>query len=151
MAKLDEIAELLTEEMKGFEKSVNRMEQLKKFLMTYKVQADTSDIDFILKEYNDSQKKVIEEQNKLLAKVIYYIKKSMPLPKWTVKLFWALSMTILLILGYAIFQISRIPKKEQAAFSQGERRAVRHFRQFMEEIPEVSTLYEEWRKPKGKK
>ncbi|NYJ28070.1 DUF6730 family protein [Allomuricauda sp. ARW1Y1] len=151
MAKLDEIAELLTEEIKGFENSVNRMEELKAFLMTYKIQADTSDIDFIVKRYNDHQKKAVDEQNKLLANVIYHTKKSMALPKWAVKLFWALSVIILLVLGYALFQVSRIPKKEQAAFSQGESNAVRHFERFMEETPEAGALYEEWRKPKGKK
>ncbi|WP_168796432.1 hypothetical protein [Flagellimonas onchidii] len=54
-------------------------------------------------------------------------------------------------MGYAIFQISSIPKKEQIAFSQGEGNAVRHFERFMEKTPEASALYEEWRNPKGKK
>ena len=151
MAKLDEIAELLTEELKNFEHSVNRMEKLKEFLIGYKVSADTADIDYLLKEYNDSQKKAIEEQNKLLANVIYHIKKSISFPKWAVKLFWGLLVTILLVLGYAIFQISSISKKEQTAFSQGESNAVRHFKQFLEENPEASALYEEWRNPKDKK
>ncbi len=151
MAKLDEIAELLTEELKSFEHSVNRMEKLKEFLIGYKVSADTADIDYLLKGYNDSQKKSVEEQNKLLANVIYYVKKSISFPKWAVKLFWGFLVTVLLVLGYAIFQISRIPKKEQAAFSQGESNAVRHFERFMEETPEAGALYEEWRNPKGKK
>ncbi|MFN3137557.1 MAG: DUF6730 family protein [Allomuricauda sp.] len=151
MAKLDEIAELLTEELQNFEYSVNRMEKLKEFLEGYKVSADTADIDYLLKGYNDSQKKAVEEQNKLLANVIYHVKKSIAFPKWAVKMFWWLLVTILLVLGYAIFQISSIPKKEQAAFSQGESNAVRHFEQFMEENPEVGALYEEWRNPKGKK
>jgi hypothetical protein len=151
MAKLDEIAELLTEELKNFEHSLNRMEKLKEFLMGYKVSADTADIDYLLKEYNDSQQKVVEEQNKLLANVVYHIKKSMALPKWTIKLFWGLSIIVTLVLGYAIFQISGIPKKEQAAFSQGESNAVRHFDRFMEEKPEAGALYEEWRNTKGKK
>ncbi|MEL6484779.1 MAG: DUF6730 family protein [Bacteroidota bacterium] len=151
MAKLDEIAELLTEELKSFEHSVSRMEKLKEFLMGYKVSADTADIDYLLKGYNDNQKKAIEEQNKLLANVIYHVKKSIAFPKWAVKLFWGFLVVILLVLGYAIFQIASIPKKEQAAFSQGESNAVRHFEWFMEEIPEAGALYEEWRNPKGKK
>ncbi len=151
MAKLDEIAELLTEELKNFEHSVNRMEKLKKFLMGYKVSADTADIDYLLKGYNDYQKKAVEEQNKLLANVIYHVKKSIAFPKWVVKLFWGFLVIVLLILGYAIFQISNIPKKEQAAFSQGESNAVRHFERFMEETPEAGALYNEWRNPKGKK
>ncbi|UII79894.1 DUF6730 family protein [Flagellimonas sp. CMM7] len=151
MAKLDEIAELLTEELKNFEHSVNRMEKLKEFLIGYKVSADTADIDFLLKEYNDSQKKAIKEQNKLLANVIYHVKRSIAFPKWAVQLFWSFLITVLLVLGYAIFQISSIPKKEQAAFSQGESNAVRHFERFMVETPEASALYEEWRNPKDKK
>ena len=151
MAKLDEIAELLTEELKNFEHSVNRMEKLKEFLMDYKVSADTADIDYLLKSYNDSQKKAVEEQNKLLANVIYHVKKSITFPKWAVKLIWGLLVTVLLVLGYAIFQISSIPEKEQAAFSQGESNAVRHFERFMEENPEAGALYEGWRNPKSKK
>ncbi|WP_136465420.1 DUF6730 family protein [Flagellimonas onchidii] len=151
MAKLDEIAELLTEELKNFEHSVNRMEKLKEFLMGYKVSADTADIDYLLKGYNDTQKKVVEEQNKLLAKVIYHTKKSIAFPKWAVKLFLGFLVIVLLILGYAIFQISSITKKEQTAFSRGENNAVRHFEQFMEENPEAGALYEEWRNPKDKK
>ncbi len=151
MAKLDEIAELLTEELKNFEHSVNRIEKLKEFLMGYKVSADTADIDYLLKGYNESQKKVVEEQNKLLANVIYLVKKSISFPKWAVKLFWGFLVIVLLVLGYAIFQISSIPKKEQAAFSQGESNAIRHFERFMEEIPEAGALYEKWRNPKDKK
>ena len=116
MAKLDEIAELLTEELKNFEHSINRMEKLKEFLIGYKVSADTADIDHLLKGYNDTQKKVVEEQNKLLANVIYHIKKSISFPKWAVKLFWGFLVTVLLVLGYAIFQISSIPKKEASCF-----------------------------------
>ena len=151
MAKLDEIAELLTEELKNFEHSVNRMEKLKEFLMGYKVSADTADIDYLIKGYNDSQKKAVEEQNKLLANVIYHVKKSIVFPKWAVKLFWGFLVTVLLVLGYAIFQISSIPKKEQAAFTRGESNAVKHFEQFMVETPEAGALYEEWRNLKGKK
>jgi uncharacterized membrane protein len=151
MAKLDEIAELLTEEIRSFEISVNRLEKLQQEIRTFKIQPDPSGIDYILKGYNDSQKKMTEEQNKLLANVIYHIKKSMALPIWSVKLFWALSVIILLILGYALFQVSRIAKKEQAAFTEGESNAVWHYERFMEENPEAGILYEEWRNTKGKK
>ncbi len=151
MAKLDEIAELLTEEIKGFENSVNRMEELKAFLMTYKVQADTSHIDFILKEYNDHQKKAIENQHKLMGNVVYYIKKSMTFPKWATKLFWGLLVIIFLVLGYSVYKVSRIPEIKQEAFGQGEEKAVGHFRAFFEASPEASELYQEWREPQSKK
>ena len=151
MAKLDEIAELLTEEIRSFETSVSRLEKLQQEIKTFKIQPDPSGIDYILKGYNDSQKKMTEEQNKLLANVIYHTKRSMALPKWSVKLFWVLSVIILLVLGYALFQISQVSKKEQAAFLQGESNTVRHYERFMEENPEAGVLYKEWRNAKGKK
>src|SRR6056297_1349557 len=144
MAKLDEIAELLTEEIKDFENSVNRMEELKKFLMTYKVQSDTSDIDFILKRYNDHQKKAVEEQHKLMANVVYYIKKSMSFPKWALKLFWGLLICIFLVLGFSVYKVSRIADIRQEAYGQGEEKAVAHFRSFFEASTEASELYQEW-------
>ncbi len=151
MAKLDEIAELLTEEIKGFENSINRMEQLKKFLMTYKVKADTSDVDFILKRYNDHQKKADDEQHKLMANVVYYIKKSMTFPKWSIKLFWGLLVCIILVLGFSVYKVSRISDIKQEAYGQGEEKAVAHFRAFFKASPEASELYQEWREPHSKK
>ena len=151
MAKLDEIAELLTEEIKGFENSVNRMEELKAFLMTYKVQADTSDIDFILKRYNDHQKKAFEDQHELMANVVYYIKKSMTFPKWAFKLVWGLLVIVLLVLGFSVYKVSRIPEIRQEAFGQGEEKAVRHFGAFFEASPEASEFYQEWREPQSNK
>lgn len=150
MAKLDEIAELLTEEIKGFENSVNRMEKLKNFLMTFKVQADTSDIDFILKRYNDHQKEAVEDQHKLMANVVYYIKKSITFPKWAIKLFWGLLVCIILVLGFSVYKISQIPVLKQEALGKGEEKALAHFRAFFEASPEANELYQEWRKPKSK-
>lgn len=151
MTKLDEIAELLTEEIKGFENSVNRMEHLKKFLTNYKVQADTSHIDFILKEYNDYQKKAVDEQHKLMANVVYYIKKSMSFPKWSIKLFWGLLVCIILVLGFSVYKVSRISDIRQEAYGQGEEKAVAHFRAFFKASPEASELYQKWREPQNKK
>ncbi len=151
MAKLDEIAELLTEEIKGFENSVNRIEELKTFLITYKVKADTTDIDFILKRYNDHQKKAVEDQHKLMANVVYYIKKSITFPKWAIKLSWGLLVCIILVLGFSVYKVSQISMLKQEAFEQGEEKAVAHFRVFFEATPEASELYQEWREPKSTK
>ncbi|HUH46368.1 MAG TPA: DUF6730 family protein [Arenibacter sp.] len=144
MAKLDEIAELLTEEIKGFENSVDRMEKLKKFLMEYKVQADTTNIDFILKRYNDHQKKTVEEQHRLMANAVRSIKDSMVFPKWAVKLFGALLIVVFLVLGFSIHKVSRIPELERAAHKKGENRALIHFRAFFKANPEADEVYREW-------
>ncbi len=151
MAKLDELAELLTEEINGFQNSVARMEHLQKFLMEYKEQADTSGIDFILKRYNDHQKKAIEDQHRLMENVLQHIKKSMTFPKWSIQLFWGLLIIIFLVLGFSVYKVSQIAEIKQEAFGQGEEKALGHFRAFFEANPEAGKLYKEWIKPKNKK
>ncbi|AWX45849.1 hypothetical protein HME9304_02879 [Flagellimonas maritima] len=151
MAKLDEIAELLTEEIKEFENSISRLEEMQAFLRNYKIKPDTTDIDFILRRYNDDQKKAIDDQHKLMGNVVYYIKKSMTFPKWAVKLFVGLMVCVILVLGFSIYKVSRIPEIKQEAYGQGEEKAVGHFRAFFEASPEASELYKEWLKPQSKK
>ncbi|MFD0796237.1 DUF6730 family protein [Maribacter chungangensis] len=151
MAKLDEIAELLTEEIQEFENSVSRLEELQAFLMNYKIKPDTTDIDFILKRYNDHQKKVIDDHHKLMGNVVYYIKKSLTFPKWAIKLFWGLLVIIFLVLGFSFYRVSRIPEIRQEAYGQGEENAIGHFRAFFEASPEASELYQKWREPQSKK
>lgn len=151
MAKLDEIAELLTEEIRGFENSVDRLEKLQRELKTFRIEPDTSGIDFILKQYNDHQKKAVEDQHKLMANVVYYIKKSMTFPKWAIKLFWGLLVCVFLVLGFSVYKVSRISDIKQEAHGKGEEKAVAHFRAFFEASPEASVLYQKWREPQTKK
>ncbi|TLF44581.1 DUF6730 family protein [Maribacter aurantiacus] len=151
MAKLDEIAELLTEEIKEFENSVSRLEEMKAFLMTYKIKPDTKDIDFVLRRYNEDQKKVIENQYKLMDNVVYYIKKSITFPIWAIKLFWGLLVIIFLVFGFSVYKVSRISDIKLEAYGQGEEKAVGHFRAFFEASPEASELYQKWLEPQSKK
>src|SRR5690606_28988696 len=150
MAKLDEIAELLTEEIKGIENTVDHMERLKKFLIEYKVHADTTDIDFILKRYNYYQKKAVEEQHRLMTNAVRSIKDSMVFPKWAVKLFGALMIVVFLVLGFSIYKVSSIPEMERAAFEKGEKKALSHFRAFFEANPEADGIYREWTRTETK-
>ena len=151
MANLDEIAELITEEIKEFENSVSRLEEMQAFLMNYKIKPDTTDIDFILKQYNNDQQRTIEDQHKLMANVVYYIKKSMTFPKWSIKLFVGLLVSIILVLGFSVYKVSRISDIKLEAYGQGEEKALGHFRSFFEASPEASALYQEWRDPQSKK
>ena len=151
MAKLEEVAELLTEEIKKFENSISRLEGLHAFLRNYRLKPDTTDIDFILRRYNDHQKKAIEDQHRLMGNVIHYIKQSVTFPKWAVKLFWGHLVIIFLVLGFTVYKVSRIPEIRQEAYGQGEETAVGHFMAFFEASPEASELYQEWREPQTKK
>ncbi|WP_318343853.1 DUF6730 family protein [Flagellimonas baculiformis] len=151
MAKLDEIAELLTEEINGFEKSIGRLEKVHENIRNLPLRPDTTEINALLKDYSNNQKKTIEEQQKLMQRILGKVEKSIQLPSWAIKLSWGLLVCILLVLGFSIYQVSRISKKEEAAFIKGWDSAMGHYGTFLDESPQAKELYQKWLEENGKK
>ncbi|WP_437395278.1 DUF6730 family protein [Flagellimonas lutimaris] len=151
MAKLDEIAELLTEEINGFEKSIGRLEKVHENLRNLPLRPDTTEINVLLKEYSNNQEKTVEEQQKLMQRILGKVEKSILLPSWAIKLSWGLLVCVVLVLGFSIYQVSRISKKEEAAFGKGRDSAMGHFRTFLDESPQAKELYQKWKEGNGKK
>ncbi|NDV42537.1 DUF6730 family protein [Flagellimonas sediminis] len=151
MAKLDEIAELLTEEINGFEKSIGRLERVHENLQNLPLRPDTTEIRALLKEYSNDQKKTIEEQQSLMQSILHKVEKSILLPSWAIKLSWGLLVCVLLVLGFSVFQLSRILKKEEVAYIKGGDSAMGHYGAFLDESPQAKELYQKWLEEKGKK
>lgn len=151
MAKLDEIAELLTEEINGFEKSIGRLEKVHENLQNLPLRPDTTKLNALLKEYGNNQKKIVEEQQRLMQKILYKVERSILFPSWAVKLSWGLLVCVLLVLSYSIYQVSRISKKEEAAYIKGRDNAMGHYGTFLDESPQAKKLYQNWREGNGKK
>ena len=76
MAKLDEIAELLTEEINGFEKSIGRLEKVHEDFKNLPLRPDTSELNALLKEYGNKQKNDIKEQQRLMERILHKDTKS---------------------------------------------------------------------------
>ena len=150
MAKLDEIAELLTEEINGFEKSISRLEKVHEDFKNHPLRPDTSGLNALLKEYDNNQNNNIKEQQRLMERILHKVERSVLLPSWAIKLTWLL-VTVLLVLGFSIYQVSRISKKEEAAFIKGQDDAIEHYGTFLEESPQAKKLYQKWLEVKGKK
>ena len=151
MAKLDEIAELLTEEINGFEKSIGRLEKVHDDLQNLPLRPDTSELNALLKEYGNNQKDNIEEQQRLMERILYKVERSVLLPSWAIKLAWGLLITVLLVLGFSIYQVSRMSKKEEAAYIKGQDSAMGQYGTFLDESPQAKELYQKWLEENGKK
>jgi len=151
MAKLDEIAELLTEEINGFEKSIGRLEKAHENLKNLPLRPDTTEIKVLLNDYGNNQKKIVEEQQKLMQRILHKVERSILLPSWAIKLTWGLLVTVLLVLGFSIHQVSRIAKKEEAAYLKGQEGAIKHYGTFLDESTQAKELYQEWLVENGKK
>jgi len=151
MAKLDEIAELLTEEINGFEKSIGRLEKVHEDLQNLPLRPDNTEIKALLKDYSNNQKKTIEEQQKLMQRILGKLERSIQLPSWVLKLSWGLLVCVLLVLGFSIYQVSRISKKEEAAYIKGQDSAMGQYGTFLDESPQAKELYQKWLEENGKK
>ncbi|PIB38973.1 DUF6730 family protein [Maribacter sp. 4G9] len=150
MAKLDEIAELLTEEINGFEKSICRLEKVHEDFKNLPLRPDTSELNALLKEYGNKQKNNIEEQQRLMERILHKVERSVLLPSWAIKLTWGLLVNVLLVLGFSIYQVSRTAKKEEAAFIKGQNSTKEQFGTFLYESPEAKELYLKWSEEKIK-
>ena len=151
MAKLDEIAELLTEEINGFEKSIGRLEKVHEYFKNHPLRPDTSELNALLKDYGNNQNNKIKEQQRLMERILHKVERSVLLPSWAIKLIWGLLVTVLLVLGFSIYQVSRISKKEEAAYIKGQDDAIEHYGTFLDDIPEARELYQKWQEDNNKK
>ena len=151
MAKLDEIAELLTEEINGFEKSIGRLEKAHENLQNLPLRPDTSELNALLEEYGNNQKTNIKEQQRLMERILHKVERSVLLPSWALKLSWGLLICVLLVLGYSLYQVSRISKKEEAAYLKGRDDAIEHYGTFLDDSPEAKELYQKWLEDNGQK
>ncbi|MEC7770883.1 MAG: DUF6730 family protein [Bacteroidota bacterium] len=151
MAKLDEIAELLIEEINGFEKSIGRLEKAHENLKSLPLRPDTNELNALLKEYGKNQTANIEEHQRLMERILHKVERSILLPSWAIKMFWGLLVCVLLVLGFSIYQVSKVSKKEEASYIKGRDSDMGHYRDFLDESPEAKKLYEKWLEERGNK
>ena len=112
MKKMDDIMELLTNEINGFQNSIKKLEGLSKGLNEVKV--DTSKLEYHLKEHLRRQER-IQSLNKVTYNDINKkLKRAKLIPKWLLVLFLSLLIILCMAIGYWSFQIVQLNEKEQA-------------------------------------
>ena len=87
MAKLDEIAELLTEEIHSFEQTVSKLEILQKSLKDFKLEPDTSLVNQMLYDYHEKQKLRQHKLHEMVSAINKSIEKSQMIPSWQINCF----------------------------------------------------------------
>ncbi|GMN11878.1 hypothetical protein MTsPCn9_11540 [Croceitalea sp. MTPC9] len=114
MKKIDEIMELLTEEINGFEKSVEKLECLSKNLNEIKVKADTSNMEYRLKEHLRAQERIESQNKQTLKELNQKLKRAKLVPKWLLILFLSVLIMLTIVIGYLSFQVVQLNKDKMA-------------------------------------
>lgn len=82
MAKIDEIMEVLTQEIAGFNASINKLEELSKKMNNLKVQADILNIEYYINDFLRAQNRTMESVAKQTDEVVVNLKTARLTPKW---------------------------------------------------------------------
>jgi hypothetical protein len=142
--KLDEVMELLTDELDGFNKAIERLERLTQNVENIKIKPDTTEIEIMLKENLNTEK----NRNKIIHESIWnigeQISKARLVPKiqsWFQYSIWFIS---LVLIGYLTFRLSQIVEIKEDAFAKGEKQVISDLRQYFEQNPDNYRSYQKW-------
>jgi len=146
--KLDEVMELLTDELDGFNTSIDKLERLAQNVENIKIEPDTSEIERMLLEHLKLQK----QDNFKLQESIHHLEnrvaKARLVPKIQLWLHYSIWFVTLLIIGYLAFKVSRTPDIQKQAYAEGERHVISNLKGYFDNNPEHYQAYQKWIKEK---
>ncbi|MBC9795424.1 DUF6730 family protein [Sinomicrobium weinanense] len=139
MAKVEEIAELLTEEIHGFNISIERLQKLSEHLGDIKIKADATEVEHLLKQHLNEYREIQSRHNENLTEVYKEVKGTYWLPRWLVISFIVVYALTLVSLIYTVHL-----REKRKSWEEKYERVIRYYKVFMEENPEAKALYENW-------
>lgn len=146
MAKLDEIMEVLTQEIAGFNKSLVKLEELSKKFNELKIQTDTSNLEFIIKDFLRTQKESIESYEKRMEKVLKKIERSRWTPKWEVAMIYVVMCLNTIAFSYLGYYYFNYEQKKEAAFLKGKEKGLGSARGYFNDHPVIYKDFKKWAK-----
>lgn len=146
--KLDEVMELLTDELDGFNKSLERLEKLTQNTDDIQIKPDTSEIEYLFKEYLKAEKTRNSKLHESFYDLEKQISKACLIPKVQLLLQYSSWLISLVIIGYLAFHVSRIDQIQQKTFAEGEQQVIHELRGYFDQYPEHYKSYQKWIKEK---
>ena len=146
--KLDEVMELLTDELDGFNKSLDKLERLTQNVDDIKIKSDTSEIEKLLREHWNSEKIKNAELHESVRGVTKYISKARLVPKLQLWFNYSIWFISLVIIGYLALKVTRINDIQERAFADGEQHMISNLRGYFDQNPEHYQSYQKWIKEK---
>lgn len=147
--KLDEVMELLTDELNGFNKAIIRLERLTQNTGNIKILPDTSEIERMLCEHLTSEENKINTVQESFNNIEGLIFKVRIVPKIQLWLHYSIWLISLVIIGYLAFRVSQIGNIQERAFAQGEQQVISNLKGYFDQNPEHYQSYQKWIKEKN--
>ncbi|SKB53901.1 DUF6730 family protein [Maribacter arcticus] len=146
--KLDEVMELLTDELDGFNKSIVRLEKLTQNTDNIKVIPDTSEIERLLQEHLNSEKVNTERLLESVQDIRSKISKARLVPKIQLWIHYSIWFISLVIIGYLSLRFSRIGDVQERAFTEGGQEVIPNLKGYFDQNPGHYESYQKWMQKK---
>ncbi|SHK64210.1 hypothetical protein SAMN04488007_3486 [Maribacter aquivivus] len=148
MAKIDDLAELLVEELSDFKVQLHRMEQLSEKLRTTPVSPDIKEMKSVLNINLKQQEELSTVQHKKISELTKRLSKSNHYPTWLLVLFGTLILFCFSLTSYSIYEIKDASKTNNEYYEKGQNEVINHFSTFLKENKEANDTYQKWSKTK---
>ncbi|MEM8937721.1 MAG: DUF6730 family protein [Bacteroidota bacterium] len=148
MKKMDEIMELLTEEIEGFNRSIGKLQELSKKWDNLKIKADSSIIEFYIKDFLRQQERAVETYKKGAEETHRTIKSATLIPKWMTTLFLIISALTVFTLTYFGYHFIRFEENRKAAFERGRKEVIYELRDYFDNHPIIYRDFQRWSEKK---
>ncbi len=148
MKKMEEMMELLTDEIEGFHKTINKLERLSENFNDLKIKADTSSIEYQIKGILKGQRKAMTLYKEKTTEIKQGLKSARITPNWLATLFCITVSIYILSTSYIAYHFIHFEDRNKAAYIEGRREGNESARIYFEDHP---VIYEDFKKWTSKK
>ena len=146
MAKLDEIMEVLTQEISGFNKSIGKLEELSEKFDDVEIKIDTSHLEFRIEEFLRLQEQKKDSYEKRIEEVLKNIEKSRWTPKWEVTMIYVVMCLNTIAFGYLGYYYIKYEQKMDAAILKVKQESLGRARGYFDDHPIIYKDFKRWAK-----
>jgi len=142
--KLDEVMELLSDELDGFNKSIVRLEGLTQNTDKIKIEPDTTGIETLLREHLELEKNKNKSMQESMRNVSIQIANARLIAKVQLWFHYSIWFISLIIIGYLSYKVTLIDAIQERAFAEGEQQMISNLRGYFDQNPEQYQSYQKW-------
>ena len=140
--------EVLTQEIAGFNKSINKLEKLSEKFDGVEIKMDTSHLEFQIKEFLRLQNRTKDSYENRMEEVLKKIEKSRWTSKWEVALLYIFLSINAIAYGYLGYYFINYDLKIKDAVSQAKQEGFGRARGYFEDHEVIYKDFKRWAKKK---
>ncbi len=146
MARLDEIMEVFTQEISGFNNSIGKLEELSEKFNNLKIETDTSKLESRINDLLRSQLSSVGSYENRMEEVLKKIEKSRWAPKWELALLYIYLIINTSAFGYFGYYFINYDLKMQDAVRAARQEGLGRARGYFEDHEVIYKDFERWAK-----